>query len=301
MAPPAWCCLRPGKCSRQAHRKTSCTTSPERSAPHRGPIAPRPCPGGAAPAGGYGLPRAGSRKACSRCRPTSKTRSSSPRWPANRGGNPMDILAEARGASRRFGPFAAVSAVDLVITRAEVVGLLGANGAGKTTLIRLLLGLLRPSGGVVQLFGSPPSLATRRRVRYVPQTLGLYAGLTLAEHSTFTAAGVPHSAAPVPRRYLRVEERARRRPSARRPTPGRVRGCPLPPARTPDTRRTHLRCRAPWPSAPVGGNPAIRQPRGWSACDDPQHGRSRTVRSPGGDGRRESRGEGRRRRDHRRP
>src|ERR1035441_10555073 len=113
--------------------------------------------------------------------------------------------------------------------------------------------------------------------------------------------GVPQLGRPGTRRYLRVEERARRRPSARRPTPGRVRGCPLPPARTPDTRRTHLRCRAPWPSSPVGGNPAIRQPRGGSARDDPQHGRSRTVRSPGGDGRRESRGEGHRRRDHRRP
>lgn len=110
----------------------------------------------------------------------------------------MDILAEARSASRRFGPFTAVSAVDLVIRRAEVVGLLGANGAGKTTLIRLLLGLLRPSGGVVQLFGSPPSLATRRRVGYVPQTLGLYVGLTVAENWTFTAAAFRNSAAPVP-------------------------------------------------------------------------------------------------------
>jgi ABC-2 type transport system ATP-binding protein/ribosome-dependent ATPase len=110
----------------------------------------------------------------------------------------MDILAEARGASRRFGPFIAVSAVDLVIRRAEVVGLLGANGAGKTTFIRLLLGLLRPSAGVIQLFGSPPSIATRRRVGYVPQTLGLYAGLTVAENWSFTAAAFRRSGAPVP-------------------------------------------------------------------------------------------------------
>jgi ABC-2 type transport system ATP-binding protein/ribosome-dependent ATPase len=100
----------------------------------------------------------------------------------------MDALAEARQASKRFGAFTAVSAVDLVIGRGEVVGLLGANGAGKTTLIRLLLGLLRPSDGVVLLFGSPPSIETRRRVGYVPQTLGLYAGLTVAENWAFTAA-----------------------------------------------------------------------------------------------------------------
>ena len=53
----------------------------------------------------------------------------------------MDILAEARQATKVFGTFTAVSAVDLTVGPGEVVGLLGANGAGKTTLIRLLLGL----------------------------------------------------------------------------------------------------------------------------------------------------------------
>ncbi|HEY6294454.1 MAG TPA: ABC transporter ATP-binding protein [Streptosporangiaceae bacterium] len=109
----------------------------------------------------------------------------------------MAALAEARGASRRFGAFAAVSAADLAVTRGEVVGLLGANGAGKTTLVRLLLGLLRPSGGVVLLFGSLPSVAARRRVGYVPQTLGLYVGLTVAENWAFTAAAFGNSGAPV--------------------------------------------------------------------------------------------------------
>lgn len=110
----------------------------------------------------------------------------------------MDILAEAREVSRRFGAFTAVSAADLVVRRGEVLGLLGANGAGKTTLIRLLLGLLQPSDGVVRLFGSLPSISTRRRVGYVPQTLGLYAGLTVAENWTFTAAAFRNSGAPVP-------------------------------------------------------------------------------------------------------
>jgi ABC-type multidrug transport system ATPase subunit len=110
----------------------------------------------------------------------------------------VDVLAEARGAWKRFGAFTAVSAVDLEVRSGEVVGLLGANGAGKTTLIRLLLGLLRPSDGVVRLFGSAPSIETRRRVGYVPQTLGLYAGLTVAENWAFTAAAFRISGTPVP-------------------------------------------------------------------------------------------------------
>ena len=110
----------------------------------------------------------------------------------------MDALAEARQVSRRFGGFTAVSAVDLRIARGEVVGLLGANGAGKTTLIRLLLGPLRPSDGSVRLFGSAPSIATRRRVGYVPQTLGLYAGLTVAENWAFTAAAFRNHGAAIP-------------------------------------------------------------------------------------------------------
>jgi ABC-type multidrug transport system ATPase subunit len=110
----------------------------------------------------------------------------------------MEIIAQAHSASRRFGAFTAVSQVDLLVRREEVVGLLGANGAGKTTLIRLLLGLLPPSDGAVCLFASPPSRLARRRVGYVPQALGLYAGLTVAENWAFTAAAFGNDSAPVP-------------------------------------------------------------------------------------------------------
>ena len=69
-----------------------------------------------------------------------------------------------------------------------MVGLIGANGSGKTTLIRMLLGLLAPTAGRVRLFGEPPSRRTRARLGYVPQSLGLYEDLTVAENLAFSAA-----------------------------------------------------------------------------------------------------------------
>ncbi|MDA8344301.1 MAG: ABC transporter ATP-binding protein [Thermaerobacter sp.] len=102
-------------------------------------------------------------------------------------------LAESRGATRRFGDHVAVDRVNLSVRPGEVVGLLGANGAGKTTLLRMLLGLLPASSGEVRLFGAAPSRATRQRIGYVPQSLGLYDDLTARENLRFAAA-VFHSA-----------------------------------------------------------------------------------------------------------
>jgi ABC-2 type transport system ATP-binding protein len=96
-------------------------------------------------------------------------------------------LLQARGVTRRFGGLTAVDRVDLEVDAGEVVGLLGANGAGKTTLIRIVLGLLRPTAGEVRLLGEAPSRRSRARLGYVPQGLGLYDDLTVAENLAFTA------------------------------------------------------------------------------------------------------------------
>lgn len=100
----------------------------------------------------------------------------------------MSALAVARGVTRRFGQVLAVSDAHVHVDPGEVVGLVGANGAGKTTLIRVLLGLIAPTAGEVELFGEAPSRRTRRRVGYVSQGLGLYPDLSVMENLSFAAA-----------------------------------------------------------------------------------------------------------------
>jgi ABC-2 type transport system ATP-binding protein len=116
------------------------------------------------------------------------TRPTGPAGPGSGGPTAPAELAAAAGATRRFGELLAVDGVDLTVAGGEVVGLIGANGSGKTTLIRMLLGLLAPTAGRVRLFGEPPSRRTRARLGYVPQSLGLYEDLTVAENLAFSAA-----------------------------------------------------------------------------------------------------------------
>ena len=97
------------------------------------------------------------------------------------------MLADAGGVSKKFGDVTAVDGVDLSVARREVVGLLGANGAGKTTLMKMLLGLISPTAGHVQLFGETITPNARKRIGYVPQGLGLYEDLTVAENLQFVA------------------------------------------------------------------------------------------------------------------
>jgi ABC-2 type transport system ATP-binding protein len=112
--------------------------------------------------------------------------STGPAGPREPGSARAEPLAECAAVTRRFGRVTAVREVSLRVEAGEIVGLLGANGAGKTTLIRMLLGLLPVSAGRVALFGQPPSRGTRRRIGYVPQGLGLYDDLTVAENVSFS-------------------------------------------------------------------------------------------------------------------
>jgi ABC-type multidrug transport system ATPase subunit len=81
---------------------------------------------------------------------------------------------EATGLTKRFGNVLAVDGLSFRVDPGEVVGLLGANGAGKTTTMKMLLGLLTPTGGHVRIGGRPVREVDRRVLGYVPQRLGLY-------------------------------------------------------------------------------------------------------------------------------
>ncbi len=62
----------------------------------------------------------------------------------------------AQGLVKRYGDIVAVGGVDLTVEAGDVFGYLGPNGAGKTTSLRMMLGLIRPTGGNVKLFGRDP-------------------------------------------------------------------------------------------------------------------------------------------------
>ncbi len=79
-----------------------------------------------------------------------------------------------KGVTKRFGSHTAVSSLDLEIPRGTVYGLLGPNGSGKTTTIRIVMGILLPDEGEVELLGGPPGVLQNQRVGYLPEERGVY-------------------------------------------------------------------------------------------------------------------------------
>jgi ABC-2 type transport system ATP-binding protein len=76
--------------------------------------------------------------------------------------------------SKSFGNFYAVKNLSLNIQSGQIFGLLGPNGAGKTTTIRMIMGIILPDNGVIQIFDQPNSLMVLDQVGYLPEERGVY-------------------------------------------------------------------------------------------------------------------------------
>jgi ABC-2 type transport system ATP-binding protein len=99
-------------------------------------------------------------------------------------------LSKTYGQGKASGEVAALKALDLTVPSHSIFGFLGPNGAGKTTAIKLLLGLIRPSGGSATIFGLDirrDSVAIRDRIGYLPQDPRYYEHMTARQILRFTA------------------------------------------------------------------------------------------------------------------
>ena len=96
----------------------------------------------------------------------------------------------AQGLARRFGDSSAVDGLTFEVLEGELFGLVGPDGAGKTTTLRMLAGVLSPTGGDAVVLGASVARdpeAMKPSIAYMPQRFGLYGDLTVRENLDFYA------------------------------------------------------------------------------------------------------------------
>jgi len=101
-----------------------------------------------------------------------------------------DVMINASGLSKRFGPVRALDNVSFEVNRGEVVGFLGPNGAGKSTTMRILTCFISPTNGTAKVNGHDVfdrPLEVRRSLGYLPQRAPLYHDMTVWEYLRFAA------------------------------------------------------------------------------------------------------------------
>jgi len=99
-------------------------------------------------------------------------------------------MIRATQLTRRFGPLTAVDGFSIEVAKGEVFGLVGPDGAGKTTTLRMLCGLVDPTGGEAVVAGHDTVRETQQvkdRIGYMAQRFGLYGDLTVEENMLFYA------------------------------------------------------------------------------------------------------------------
>jgi ABC-2 type transport system ATP-binding protein len=128
-----------------------------------------------------------------------------------------ELAIDARDLTRTFGAFTAVDHITFDVKPGEVFGFLGANGAGKTTAIRILTGLLRPSGGSATVAGfdvATQSESIKQVIGYMSQRFSLYDDLTVRENIQLYAGIYDIPRAEVRERVERLLDRLKLRNAA---------------------------------------------------------------------------------------
>ena len=114
-------------------------------------------------------------------------------------------MIELRSLTKRYGSFTAVDGIDLTVARGELFGFLGPNGAGKTTTMRMIAGILRPTGGTIHIGDidiTKEPIAAKSRLGFIPDRPFIYEKLTGTEFLRFVA-GLYNQEGPV------IDRRAR--------------------------------------------------------------------------------------------
>lgn len=81
--------------------------------------------------------------------------------------------------TKRFGGVTAVDSLTLAVPEGSIYGFIGPNGSGKTTTLRMIMNILLPDQGAIEVLGSGNTAAARDRVSYLPEERGLYKKMTV--------------------------------------------------------------------------------------------------------------------------
>jgi ABC-2 type transport system ATP-binding protein len=93
-----------------------------------------------------------------------------------------------RGVTKRFRAHTAVNDLSLTVPRGTVYGFIGPNGSGKTTTLRMIMHILHPEAGEIEVLGERTMRAANDRVGYLPEERGLYKSMTVRDVLQFYAA-----------------------------------------------------------------------------------------------------------------
>jgi ABC-2 type transport system ATP-binding protein len=94
----------------------------------------------------------------------------------------------ASNISKSFNGNKVVQDISFSVEQGEVFGMVGPNGAGKTTTIRMLMDIIKPDSGEIEILGQPIHEDTKNRIGYLPEERGLYRKLTVIETLTYLAS-----------------------------------------------------------------------------------------------------------------